>query len=274
VDVILYSVSNRDTDGNGIVDKGIGWSTYDNADAIKRSPENVYLGVKQMTAYICAAEMFQKLAIKTDGKDIVEDVVGATDGTAVGFKHNQVSNVELRNKQAKKYSQLAETIYNTLHNAYEKYGYLPCSLDESFEGWSQHSIVLSEGLFLPGLSGIDNELLNKAAEWMGKSYSDALERSVVSYGIKLSSEEPNTWFSKVMVSDVVAMYWFDKNFSSAKYAYEWNKNNYYAYNDGLDREGKTWIGFWYPRGVSSFGYFFYEKGFTAPQREKFLTDIK
>jgi len=252
LDVLLYSVMNRDTDGNGIVDKGMGWSTYDNAEAIKRSPENVFLGVKQMSAYLTAAEMFRELAIKAKDNDL-EDVKNVKDGTGVGFKAGTLSNEALRESQAKKYTRAAENIINTLKEAHQEYGYIPCSLDESFEGWDQHSIVLSEGLFLPGLSGFDNELLDEIMPVFKDSYQQAFEKSKADYGIKLSSEEEGTWFSKVMVSDIVAGYWFDIDRTTAHFAYDWNKNHYYAYNDGVNEQLESWIGFWYPRGVQAWG---------------------
>jgi uncharacterized protein (DUF608 family) len=68
LDILLHSLTNRDTDDSGIADTGIGWSTYDVNDAINRSPENVYLGIKQMCAYVAGAEMFTALAVADSGK--------------------------------------------------------------------------------------------------------------------------------------------------------------------------------------------------------------
>lgn len=57
-----------------------------------------------------------------------------------------------------------------------------------------------------------------------------------------------------MVSDVVASYWYGIDKSMAHYAYEWNKDNYYAHNDGVKPNGKDpWIGFWYPAGYPALG---------------------
>jgi hypothetical protein len=273
IDILLYSVMNRDTDGNGIVDMGIGWSTYDNAEVIKKSPENVFLGIKQMSAYFCAAEMFEKLAIKGEA-NVMEDVKDAADGTGVGFKEAQLTNEKLRLKQAKKYNEAAQKIIATLNQAYRKYGYLPCSLDTTFKGWDQHSVVLSEGLFLPGLAGRPEKLEAVDMEMFKTSYEQAYPKCETTYGIKLSSEEPNTWFSKVMVSDATAAMWFGIERSSAGYAYDFNSNNYYAYNDGLDRADKAWIGYWYPRGISSLVYFLLEQDFEAARRNEFIRDLK
>jgi hypothetical protein len=280
VDVLLYSVLNRDTSGSGLVDQGFGWTTYDKSDAIKRAPENVYLGVKQMAAYLVAADMFENLYVpyrKPTGeyRTDIEDGLGAAfpdDG------YSMPGNETLRRRQAAKYRGEALHIVKTLQNAYEKYGYLPVSLDETFPGWDQHSVVLGEGLFLPGLSGFTSEIVDEVVPILKSSYEKAFEKSKTFYGITLSSDEPDTWFSKIMVSDMVAWHWYGINQSTAHYAFDWNVNNYFAYNDGVesDNEGgfRRWTGFWYPRGVSSLGYLFREKGFIATERESFLKEIR
>ncbi len=280
VDILLYSILNRDTSGSGLVDQAFGWTTYDKSDAIKRAPENVYLGIKQMMAYLVASEMFESLFVpyrhptgeyRTD----IEDGLGAAfpdDG------YSMPGNETLRRRQAEKYRGHATHIVSTLQAAYEKYGYLPTSLDESFPGWDQHSVVLGEGLFLPGLSGFNSDIIAPLLPILTSSYRQAFDKSRRFYGITLSSDEPDTWFSKVMVSDMVAHYWYNINQSTAHYAYHWNLNNYFAYNDGVesDNQGgfRMWTGFWYPRGVSSIGYLFRESQFTAPQREKFLDGLR
>lgn len=280
VDLLLNSILNRDTSGSGLVDKAFGWTTYDKSDAIKRAPENVYLGIKQMMAYLVAADMFESLYVpyrEFTGKYRTD----ISDGLGAAFPDDGYSmpgNKTLRMRQAEKYRGHAAHIVHTLTAAYEKYGYLPASLEESFPGWDQHSVVLGEGLFLPGLSGFSSEIIEPLIPLLTSSYQRAFDKSRQFYGITLSSGEPDTWFSKVMVSDMVAHYWYGIEQSTAHYAYRWNVNNYFAYNDGVesDNEGgfRRWTGFWYPRGVSSIGYLLRERGFTAPQREQFLKDLK
>jgi len=278
LDVLLYSVINRDTNENGLVDQGFGWTTYDKSDAIKRSPENVYLGVKQTMAYLVAADMFEQLFIpyRDNQGDYRTDVEDGT-GSAYGDGYSHPGNETLRNRQTKKYRNEAGIVINTLLGAYQKYGYLPASIDESFEGWHQHSVVLGEGLFLPGLAGFESEKLDDLVEALKDSYVKAFEQSQKKYGITLSSDEPDTWFSKVMVSDVVAGYWYNIPASTAHYAFQWNVNNNYAYNDGVESDNmggfRRWTGFWYPRGVSSLGYLFRERQFVASQRKQFLKDL-
>jgi len=263
VDVLLHSLTNRDTDGSGIADMGHGWSTYDVSDAIKRSPENVYLGVKQLCAYVAAAEMFRNLAIRAENgaaATLQDKAGGVQDGEGAGFLYEKaLPNEKLRMKQAERYEEEAEKIQQSLKKAYRKYGYVPVSLDQSFEGWEQKSVVLGEGLMYMGLGGAQSEILDEVAEMLGDTYQQAYAESQTSYGIKLSSGESVTWFSKVMVSDLVAAYWYDITNSTAHFTYEWNKNNPNAYNDGAYDAETDWIGYWYPRGISSLGYLFRER---------------
>lgn len=273
VEILLHSLTNRDTDESGIADKGMGWSTYDVSEAIKRSPENVYLGIKQMCAYTVAAEMFVALANEDSG-DANQTKQNVQDGDGLGYVAAKLGNKKLRERQAKRYIAEAEKIAASIKSAYKKYGYVPVSLDQSFEGWDQHSIVIGEGLFLPGLAGNESKLLKQTADYLGKTYKTAVDKSTTEYGIKLSSEEPVTWFSKVMVSDIVASNWYGINQSTADYTYQWNKNNPDAYNDGASSTTEKWIGYWYPRGISSLGYILRDKNFKATEVEKFLKELK
>ncbi len=276
LDVILYSLMNRDTDGNGIVDKGMGWSTFDNADVLKQSPENVFLGVKQMMAYLVSADMFEILAIKASESTEIKDIKDAQDGKDIGYENGILDNDKLRIKQAEKYRTEAKKIVATLKAAQAKYGYIPASLDESYNGWGQYSTVISDGLFLPGLSGFSSPIIDEILPDLKQTFEKAYQLCKTDRGIKHLSSEEGIWFSKNMVVDVVASYWFNiSTLNSALYAYKWNLNNYYAYNDGINSDAKTsWIGFWYPRGIASLGYILRDSKFTAPQRELFLKDLK
>lgn len=267
VDVLLQSNANRDTDNSGIVDTGYGWTTYDVNQALKLAPENVYLGVKQYCANVVGAEMLVELSTKSaNDQTVFEDKASVADGEGVGFNApTAVKNYDLRKKQADKYLEEADKIYKTLSKASRKYGYLPVSLDAEFENWDQRSVVLGEGLFLPGLAGSKSTRLQKLASLLSEDYPQALEVSKTSYGIKLASNEGATWFSKTMVADMVASYWYDIDNSSADYAYEWNRNNQFAYNDGAFSAERNWTGYWYPRGISSLVYFFRNQKLTARQ---------
>lgn len=256
VDVLLQSVANRDTNGNGIVDKAYGWTTYDANEALKLSPENTFLGVKQLSAYVVAAEMFRSLANKEKTYTMDATKKGVVDGEGAGYKNIGVAtnNEILRNKQAMRYEKEASLILSTLKSAQQKYGFIPVSLDEKFPKWNQRSVVIGEGLFLPGLAGIKSPILNQLAVVLKKDYAQTYAQSITGYGIKLTTQEGTTWFSKTMVADAVAAQWYGIKHSSAPYIYEWNKNSPYAYNDGLLKKDDVWIGYWYPRGISILAY--------------------
>ncbi|MCS7004133.1 MAG: glycoside hydrolase family 52 protein [Cytophagales bacterium] len=278
LDVLLHSVVNRDTDDSGLADKGVGWSSYDVNDAIKQSPENVYLGVKQLCAYEVAAEMFEKLAIKElEPNPEIKDIKSIKDGEGKGyFESIQLANEKLRYKQAMRYRAEARKIVNSLVKAFGELGYLPVSLDRTFRGWNQYSITIPEALFLPGLSGFSSATIQEIIPMLSTTYQLAYQKSLRSYGVNLSSEESVTWFSKTMVSDIVASYWFGLKPSTAIFAYRWNKNNPDAYNDGAlgNRPQDKWNGFWYPRGISALGYLLREQQFRASQRLQFLEELR
>lgn len=261
VDVLLRSVINRDTNGNGIADKAFGWTTYDANEALKLSPDNTFLGAKQLSAYAVAAEMFRALSNKEKVHTAEATKTGVVDGEGAGFKSISVAvnNEGLRNKQALFYEKEASLILATLKKAQHKYGYIPVSLEESFPKWDQRSVVIGEGLFLPGLAGSKSPLLNQLAAVLKKDYAATYAQSITDYGIKLTTQEGTTWFSKTIVADVVAAQWYGIKHSSAPYIYQWNKNSPYAYNDGLLKKDEVWIGYWYPRGISILGYWLLQK---------------
>ena len=97
-------------------------------------------------------------------------------------------------------------------------------------------------------------MLKQLATVLKKDYAATYSKSITDYGIKLTTDEGTTWFSKTIVADVVASQWYGINHTSANYIYEWNKNSPYAYNDGLLKKNDVWIGYWYPRGISALGY--------------------
>lgn len=275
VDVLLQSNINRDTNGSGIADVAMGWTTYDANDAVKRSPENVFLGMLELNAYVTAIEMFEALKLeKTTNAKTLEDIKGVVDGSGKGYVDETLYNKDLRTQQANRYKVECEKIVRSLVNINQKLKYVPVSLDTTFKGWDQYSVVLGEGLFYAGLCGTKSDYLNQAAKVLSDSYKLAFEKSITPYGIKLTSGEPETWFSKIMVSDIVAKQWYGQNHSTAKYTYDWNKNNFDAYNDGAHNATSKWIGFWYPRGISSLAYLLLDFGFKANETDKFLNGLK
>ena len=279
IDILMYSLTNRDSDNSGIADKGIGWSTYDVSEALKKAPENTYLGVKQMAAYEMAAELLEKLPQLEDKAAEEILIADEEDGTTLdgnqkaNFIKAQIDNQYLRKKQALRYRVEATKIANTLTKAYKQYKYIPVSLDKTFSGWDQYSITISEGLFYAGLCNFKSATIEKVLPILKANHLLAYKKSLAPYGIRLSSGEGVTWFSKAMVADLVAQYNYNTNLSSAKYTYEWNKNNASAFQDGAYSATLPWEGNWYPRGISSLGYLF--KNFSNNfDRKKFVEGLK
>jgi hypothetical protein len=277
LDLLLQSLINRDSNGNGIADKAMGWSTYDVSQTLKTAPENVYLGVKQLNAYIVAAEMLTVLssAHEAENTSPQSKEPETTDGEGVGHNHTaEWDNSYLRKQQASKYLTEADKILKSLEKANRKIGYVPLSLDENVEGWNQYSVVLGEGLLYPGLCGNQSEIVIDLAKLLKPSYLKAFELLKTDYGIRLTSDEPVTWFSKIMVSDYVASYWFSQQNTTAHYTYEWNKNNRFAYNDGAFSNTKSWPGNWYPRGISALLYILNDQNFKAENLNSFLNNYR
>lgn len=278
--MLMESIINRDSNGNGIADYGVGWSTYDVSEALKRSPDNLYLGVKQLVAYQIAAEMalaHPQIANHPKNADleVIDEDGKSIDGNGKAlFEKAGIDNRYLRNRQADKLMEQAKLIYLTLEKTIKENGYLPVSLEKSFKGWDQYCLVLNESLLYPALTGgTEKPLFEKVAELLKPTFIETVKRNKTTYGYKLSSGEPVTWFSKVMVADVVGRSFFNTSLNGSEYPYKWNKNNNQAYQDGAFSETREWPGNWYPRGMASFGYLWQDSLFSPLKRKEWLQGI-
>jgi hypothetical protein len=214
---MLLASFNRDTDSNGIADRDTG-TTYDTSDALHVSKNNVYLGIKQMTAYLVGADLLDRYS-----------------------RPDKVDRLEAE----------ADKILKTLLDANEKYGYLPTSLDTSYEGWDQASIVLGDALLYPSLTGFRTPELETLKPILADNFEKALEKSRRSYGVVMTESEGDIFFSKVMVMEPVSKYFYGKPAELWQGPYEWNINNDKAYNDGAYSATRDWTGYKYSRGVIS-----------------------
>jgi hypothetical protein len=214
--MLLASLS-RDTDGNGIADHDTG-TTYDTSDALHVSKNNVYLGIKQMTAYLVGADLLERYGRK--------------------------DKVETLRAEAKK-------ILNTLLDANDQHDYLPTSLDTSYDGWDQASVVLGDALLYPSLTGFRTPELETLKPILTDNFEKALEKSRRSYGVVMTESEGDIFFSKVMVMEPVSAYFYEKPAELWQGPYEWNINNDKAYNDGAYSATRDWTGYKYSRGVIS-----------------------
>ena len=273
VELLLHSLVNRDLDGNGIVDHAQGWTSFDSSKSLRIYTENSYIGVKQISAYTMAAEMFRTLA--TTGDHEIGELVKMSDGEGQGFKNIlDVPNEALRKRQATYYEAEAGKILQTLKKAQKEYGFIPVSLDKKYADGNQMSVVLGDALMYPGFCDMKSSLILETAKLLKTTYEKAYPLSLKSYGVTLTSGETPTWFSKIMVSDIVANRWFNSKNNSTRFAYAHNVNSPYTYNDGLETETKSWIGYFYPRGVVNLGYLLNEANFTVAGKDAFLKELK
>ncbi|MFZ4582756.1 MAG: glycoside hydrolase family 52 protein, partial [Paludibacter sp.] len=269
VEMLLHSLVNRDIDGNGIVDHAQGWTSFDSSKSLRIYTENTYVGLKQIAAYTMSAEMFRSLI--TTGNHEIGELVKMSDGEGQGFKNLlEVPNEALRLRQATFYESEAKKILATLKKAQKQYGYIPVSLDKKYADGNQMSVVLGDALMYPGFTDIKSPIIIETAKLLKATYEKAYPLSTKSYGITLTSGETPTWYSKIMVSDIVAQRWFGSKNNSVRFVYQHNVNSPYTYNDGMETESRSWIGYFYPRGVVTLGYFMNEAGFTTAKKEEFL----
>jgi len=258
--MLLQSLQNRDSNGNGLADVGHGWSTYDVSEAIKRAPDNTYLGVKMFSAYLLGAEML-KASIVFPVRSIDQELkTKDQDGTTMNgtqkaeWEKGTIGNEYLRKKQILTFEAEAEKIFKSLAAVQKKVGFVPVSLDQKFTGWNQQTSVLAEGLLYPILCSLDHPLLSKIKSILKVEWQKALPLCSKPYGLTVSSSEPVTWFSKTMVLDFVATKALDFKGSHAVYPYFRNLNNDQAYQDGATSMTEPWPGNWYPRGLSAWLY--------------------
>jgi hypothetical protein len=258
--MLLQSLQNRDSNGNGLADVGHGWSTYDVSEAVKRAPDNTYLGVKMLNAYLLGSELL-KISIVSPVRSIDQELkTKDQDGTTMNgtqkaeWEKGTIGNAWLRQKQSKQFETEAEKIYKSLLAAQKKHGFIPVSLDEKFTGWNQQISVLGEGLLYSLLTNFEHPILTKLKPILKAEWNRSLPLCLKPYGLTISSSEPVTWFSKTMVMDYVACKAFNFSGSHAIFPYRWNVQNDQAYQDGANSLTEPWPGNWYPRGLSAWLY--------------------
>jgi hypothetical protein len=272
VEMLLHSLVNRDIDGNGIVDHAQGWTSFDSSKSLRIYTENTYVGVKQISAYTMSAEMFRSLI--TTGNHEIGELVKMSDGEGQGFKNIlDVPNEALRVRQAIFYEAEAKKILITLKKTQKQYGYIPVSLDKKYTDGNQMSVVLGDALMYPGFTDMKSPIIAETAKLLKTTYEKAYPLSTKSYGVTLTSGETPTWYSKIMVSDIVAQRWFGSTNNSVRFVYQHNVNSPFTYNDGMETESRSWIGYFYPRGVVTLGYFMNEAGFSTKKKEEFLKPL-
>ncbi|MFX1257068.1 MAG: glycoside hydrolase family 52 protein [Promethearchaeota archaeon] len=194
-------------------------TTYNQSKSLHLSPLNTYLGIKECIAYIMCRELSKIL--------------------------EENENAEILQKEAEK-------ILDSLVYTYEKYSYIPISLDTNYKGWDQKTIATSDPLFYVAMTGLKDPIIDKIIELLSKNFDNTYYKCTTNlYGIRFIENEEITWFSKIAIIDAVSNLLYNIPIDSTNYAYEWNKDNPMAYCDSAPfSKKKGWSGQKCPRGVS------------------------
>ncbi len=229
---LVDSLIARDSNNNGIADKDIGITTYDNDGnlALKEGPDNSYLALKQLAAYLTVEEMSQFL-----------------------------NNHDLKEKSGKQ----AQLITQSLKEAYQNHGLIPLSLDPQFVKEESHTIIT--GLLYPAITNLKSKYLEELIPILKENYRRTYEKSLVKdskgkiIGLKLAENQSLDlgWFSHSVVADIVAQKLFNQNYQSEIVFFPYLYDNPYSFADGQYFKKpfdsiKTSLIF-YPRGVVIFG---------------------
>lgn len=238
-----------DTTGNGIPDKGCANTIDDASPAIQFGSEQVYLGVKAMTAVKCGAEILKHLGRSADSYNVfVEKAVKTIETLGWVDDHYVVT--------------LTRTLDGIIN---------PWSgemMNGELEGWDAYHIYTSNGLALMEMVGfktdldrsrLKSDLKNSFVKTKGKygcrhtSYVNTKPTNLMIPGLAGSAPEVG-WISMNMLRDIAAAY-HGLDFSSVVQNYwDWQLT---TNSQGVYMFFETFYGNnlnFYPRGLAVFGY--------------------
>lgn len=125
--------------------------------------------------------------------------------------------------------------------------------------------------------GFEFQNPDNLVEALNVSCMEAIEQGQKKYCITFSSGKPANWFSKVMISDIVAGYGYDLPSSTYQSDLQWNISINFACNNGIESENKRFYrycpGFCYP-GWASEVYLFRENNFVTSRQKYFQKNLK
>ncbi|HUW21612.1 MAG TPA: glycoside hydrolase family 52 protein [Candidatus Bathyarchaeia archaeon] len=243
---LINSLMARDGNQNGLADQLIRMTTYDNDgnSALKEAPDGTYLGLKQLAAYLSVEKIFQFLK---------ED------------EYQKIVNEE------------AKLIVQSLEKAQSTYGFIPLTIDPSFQeknqfnnrtvlGTEEQGFVFISGLFYHALTNFDHPLLKEIIPLLSKNYPTAYQKSLVKnesdeiIGLRLAENQDLAlgWFSHSVIADYIAKKLFNQNYQSTEIFFPLLYDNPFSFADGqffkkpFYPPQNTLV--FYPRGVSLFAY--------------------
>lgn len=183
-----------------------------------------------------------------------------------------------RRQQATTWQRAAQTIENAMVNTAHTRGFLPVAENAASDNCSGRTITLGESLFYLHLIGQDRSMNQALLRILAGQYLADVQMSrattlrepamIAMTSLSASSPQCNgghchryTWFSKVMLSGLVADMVYTHygctgcahlDMVSAAYAYNINAPN--GFSDGFYDDGRDWGGHFYPRGLISWSF--------------------
>jgi hypothetical protein len=169
----------------------------------------------------------------------------------------------------------AAKIEDAMVREYDSHGFLPIADSSAFSNCNGRSIALGEGLFYLHLIGLDRTMNQELLTDLAKQYPADLTASTLTQASMISMTSfaasgsqcaggycrPYSWFSKVMLSGIVADLIYTKygctscsRLSLVQAAYERNSSRSGSFIDGIRSDGTDWDGHIYPRGIISWAY--------------------
>jgi len=246
-----------DTTGNGIPDKGCANTIDDASPAIQFGSEQVYLGVKAMTAVRCGIEIFKYL-----GKPVAD---------YENFVKKAVDTIESRGWVNDHY---VVTLTRTLDGIIN-----PWSGEEmsgELEGWDAYHIYTSNGIAIMRMVGMENvldesrlksDLINSLVHTKGKygcrhtSYVNTKPTNLLVPGLAGSAPKVG-WVSMNMIRDIAAAYHGVDMFSMVQNYWDWqvtsNSQQVFMFFETFYGNNLNF----YPRGLAVFGYLEAAAGFS------------
>lgn len=243
---LISSLKARDSNQNGMADQLIRMTTYDSDgnSALKEAPDSTYLGIKQLAAYLSAGKIF--LFLREE-------------------EYQKIVNQE------------AQLIVQSLKKAQSTYGFIPLTLDPSFQeknqfngrtvlGIEEQGFAFISGLFYPTLTNLDHPLLKEITPLLSKNYPTVYQKSLVKnenneiIGLKLAENQDLAlgWFSHSVIGDYIAKKLFNQNYQSTEIFFPLLYDNPFSFADGqffkepFYPPQNTLV--FYPRGVTLFAY--------------------
>lgn len=202
-----------------------------------------YQGLKEAAAYRAAAYL---------------DSLVSGNGNAINWEHD------------------AEKIENAMVQEYSSHGFIPLAENtNAYDNCGGRSIVLGEGLFYLYFSGLINTVSPTLLHDLAAQYPADLSADTLASPSMIVLESARAykypcpsggcpryeWFSKVMLSSVVADLVYTKYGCSAcsrvdviSAPYNHNFDFLFNYGDGFRDDGTDWSGHLYPRGVISWAF--------------------